>query len=60
MSNADNYDGREYRTGREGLCQARVEVFSRIVGHYQPLQQWNRGQREQYHHRLPFRVGVLA
>ena len=27
------------------------EVFSRIVGYYRPVQQWNKGKAEEFHQR---------
>jgi len=28
-----------------------VECYSRIVGYFRPISQWNKGQREQFHNR---------
>lgn len=31
-----------------------VEVYSRVVGYFRPVSQWNRGQQEQFKDRLLF------
>lgn len=39
------------------LAEARgteTEVYTRIVGYYRSLRNWNLGKREEYNHRLPF------
>jgi ribonucleoside-triphosphate reductase len=33
-----------------------TEVYTRIVGYYRSLRNWNRGKREEYGQRLPFQV----
>ena len=35
-------------------CQARAEVYSRIVGYLRPVQQWNKGKQEEYGERKSF------
>jgi ribonucleoside-triphosphate reductase len=35
-------------------CQARAEVYSRIVGYLRPVQQWNKGKREEFDERVIF------
>ena len=35
-------------------CQARTQVFSRVVGYYSPVSQWNPGKRDEYAARRPF------
>ena len=29
----------------------KCEVYSRVVGYYRPVQDWNRGKTEEYHDR---------
>lgn len=41
-------------------CKAKCEVYSRVVGYYRPVQQWNRGKQEEYRQRRPFRLNVGA
>ena len=33
-----------------------TEVYTRIVGYYRAVSNWNKGKREEYNHRLPFKV----
>ncbi|MDR1626810.1 MAG: hypothetical protein LBT33_09745 [Spirochaetia bacterium] len=33
-----------------------TEVYTRIVGYYRSLRNWNKGKREEYAQRLPFQV----
>lgn len=35
-------------------CQKETEVFSRIVGYYRPVQNWNNGKREEFKFREEF------
>lgn len=35
-------------------CGGETEVFSRIVGYYRPVQNWNKGKAEEYKHRKEF------
>lgn len=39
-------------------CTARTEVYSRVVGFFRPVQQWNKGKREEYKERKTFKVNV--
>ncbi|MEE8441571.1 MAG: anaerobic ribonucleoside-triphosphate reductase [Spirochaetia bacterium] len=32
-----------------------TEIYTRIVGYYRSLKNWNRGKREEYNHRVTFR-----
>lgn len=34
----------------------RTEVYTRIVGYYRSIKNWNKGKREEYKHRLPFKA----
>lgn len=33
------------------------EVFSRVVGYLRPVQNWNKGKKEEYHLRKVYHVG---
>lgn len=33
----------------------KTEIYTRIVGYYRSLKNWNRGKREEYNHRVTFR-----
>jgi len=36
-------------------CNEKTEVFSRIVGYYRPISNWNKGKREEYKQRVEFK-----
>ncbi|MGM0462265.1 MAG: ribonucleoside triphosphate reductase [Fibrobacterota bacterium] len=36
-------------------CGEETEVYSRIVGYYRPLNNWNRGKKKEYHDRITFK-----
>jgi ribonucleoside-triphosphate reductase len=55
----------ELAEAREALSQVKgtpAEVYSRIVGYYRSVRNWNRGKREEYGERVMFRpdAGLLA
>jgi anaerobic ribonucleoside-triphosphate reductase len=33
-----------------------VEVWSRVVGYFRPLHDWNRGKREEFRERKPVKI----
>jgi len=37
-------------------CKASVEIYSRVVGYYRPVQQWNEGKQEEFKHRRTFKL----
>lgn len=37
-------------------CKANVEIYSRVVGYYRPVQQWNEGKQEEFKHRKTFKL----
>ncbi|NLH47717.1 MAG: hypothetical protein GX444_03830 [Myxococcales bacterium] len=37
-------------------CKHKTEVYSRVVGYYRPVQQWNKGKQAEYADRLPFKL----
>lgn len=37
-----------------------TEIYTRIVGYYRSLKNWNRGKREEYNHRVTFRPNQNA
>ncbi len=37
-------------------CQERTEVYSRVCGFYRPVQQWNKGKKEEFKERLNFNL----
>ncbi len=38
------------------MCDHKTEVYSRVVGYYRPVQQWNKGKQAEYQARVPFQV----
>jgi ribonucleoside-triphosphate reductase (formate) len=47
--------GENYKCGD---CGSDTEVYSRIVGYYRPLKQWNQGKQEEYKHREEYHEGT--
>jgi anaerobic ribonucleoside-triphosphate reductase len=39
-------------------CGREAEVWSRVVGYYRPVQSWNRGKRQEFADRLPYRLSL--
>ncbi len=37
-------------------CREKTEVWSRVVGFFRPVQQWNKGKRAEYAERTPYKV----
>jgi len=37
-------------------CEAKTEVYSRVVGFYRPVEQWNNGKKEEFGERTPYTV----
>ena len=37
-------------------CDAKTEVFSRVVGFYRPVQEWNKGKKEEFKNRKEFKI----
>ncbi len=33
-----------------------VEVYSRVVGYFRPVNQWNKGKREEFYERKTFKL----
>jgi len=38
-------------------CQEKTEVYSRVVGFFRPVQQWNDGKKEEYNERVAYDLG---
>jgi hypothetical protein len=41
------------------LFVVRCDVYSRVVGYYRPVQDWNRGKQEEYRERYQMKPGDL-
>ncbi|MDP8255822.1 MAG: anaerobic ribonucleoside-triphosphate reductase [Candidatus Alcyoniella australis] len=39
-------------------CNRKTEVYSRVVGYYRPVQQWNKGKREEYNQRKTYQLSL--
>jgi len=39
-------------------CREKTEVYSRVCGFFRPVQQWNRGKKEEYKNRVPYSKGM--
>ena len=40
-----------------GTCHQACEVFSRVVGYYRPISNWNKGKVEEFKERKEFTAG---
>ena len=49
----------ELRSELENVEGTRTEIYTRIVGYYRSLKNWNRGKREEYDHRVTFKSGEV-
>lgn len=41
-------------------CQVDCEVWSRVVGYFRPVSQWNKGKQSEYDERIEYRVEVAG
>ena len=41
-----------------GKCKCKTEVYSRVVGYYRPVQEWNVGKQAEFHDRVPFNLAT--
>ena len=47
-----------YISGEQAVCPKcgnETEIYSRIVGYYRPVKNWNKGKREEYSHRKTYK-----
>ncbi len=42
----------------EAVCGESCEVFSRVVGYYRPVMQWNLGKREEFKDRKEYGIQI--
>ena len=40
---------------KENCCGMPCEVYSRVVGYYRPVQNWNLGKKEEFKERVVFK-----
>jgi len=45
----------EYRKKHPDHCGKECEVYSRVVGYLRPIDQWNRGKKQEFSDRKVFR-----
>jgi len=36
-----------------------VETYSRVVGYFRPVNQWNKGKREEFRERVPYKLDTI-
>ncbi len=53
-----NQESVSEKTGAERKIP--VEVYSRVVGYFRPVNQWNKGKREEFGERKHFTMNVLS
>lgn len=39
-------------------CDAKTEVYARVCGFFRPVQQWNRGKKEEYKDRVEYVIAA--
>jgi ribonucleoside-triphosphate reductase len=39
---------------KENSCDSRTEVYSRVVGYFRPVQNWNTGKKEEFTERKTY------
>ncbi len=39
------------------ICEEKTEVYARVCGFFRPVQQWNKGKKEEFNDRSEFVVG---
>ncbi|MEW6006737.1 MAG: anaerobic ribonucleoside-triphosphate reductase, partial [bacterium] len=44
------------KSSGNGLCQTKCEVYSRVVGYYRPVQQYNDGKQEEFKERMEYKI----
>ena len=37
-------------------CSKKTEVYSRIVGYFRPIQNWNEGKKQEFQDRLEYNI----
>jgi len=40
-------------------CLKPCELYSRVSGYYRPVANWNKGKREEFRDRRPFKLGDI-
>ena len=42
------------------MCDEKVEVYSRVVGYFRPISNWNEGKQEEFRDRKFFKLKQTA
>jgi len=42
------------------ICGEKTEIYSRVVGYFRPVSNWNRGKQEEFHDRKTYAVRGCA
>jgi hypothetical protein len=53
---AESGKGRITEKGNRQTCGQNCEVYSRVVGYYRPVTQWNKGKQEEFKERTEFKI----
>ncbi|WP_053552284.1 anaerobic ribonucleoside-triphosphate reductase [Desulfuromonas soudanensis] len=40
------------------MCDGKTEVWSRVCGFFRPVQQWNKGKKEEFRERKPYAISA--
>ena len=40
----------------ETVLRIPVETYSRVVGYFRPVNQWNKGKREEFNERVEYKI----
>jgi hypothetical protein len=49
-------DGEDHQARSFKTCGQRTEVYSRVVGYFRPVQQWNPGKQAEFKERTEFKI----
>jgi hypothetical protein len=44
---------------KKSICGMKTEVYSRVVGYFRPVEQWNKGKQAEFKDRKIFDTGGL-
>ena len=44
------------RCDNETVRRIPVETYSRVVGYFRPVNQWNKGKREEFNERVEYKI----
>jgi len=47
-------------TKKENVCGQPCEVYSRVVGYYRPVQNWNKGKTEEFKDRTVYKNNNIS